>query len=253
MTLRKSYEDEVERFQHGGQTVVIFYDRDAENPRKNDGNLCRIVHWHREYICGDEQVNKDSYSSAQEVWEEIEQKVKDAGDEVIAFLPVWIYQHGSVNLRASKSRPGYPFNCQWDSGQVGWAYVTRKTAALVGCKPGESFTHDGKTTTYNEDFFLDAIVSEIEIFDKWGNGGFTGYTVFDRNGEPTDSSCWGFDDVDYCKKEAMSAAEYEEADEKRARKKFTKAAWKRAVAKGETEESYEAWLRAMRAQKGHAA
>ena len=243
------YENETERFEHDGMTVVLCSDPDAPSPRDSDGNLATIAHWHRHANVGDRRIEPVGLLS-------LVRKLKAEGDEVLAILPVWIYQHGSIALRAAPSRPGYPFNCQWDAGQVGWAYVTRRQAEAAGCKPGETHSYKDSAgehvVTYDKAFFQKAIADEVELFDLWANGGFSGYMVVDKHGDVVDS-CWGFDDRAYCRRQATEAAVGMAAREKKARKEFPRAAWKRAVASGATELGYEDWLRAQRAQKGRAA
>ena len=207
--------NEIERFTHAGRTVVICADPEASSPRDNDGNLCRIVHWHRESACGDEDVSRQrvrgDFKSAEAVKEFIEERAKQAGDEVIAILPVWIYEHSGITLRASAERPGYPFTCPWDAGQVGWAYVTMSVALKAGCVPGKGWSYVDSADVkhvgvYDKAWFEKAITDEVALFDKWANGGFTGYVVLDEDGDHLDS-CWGYDDEDYCREEAKSAAE----------------------------------------------
>lgn len=243
------HENEFERFAHAGHTVVLCYDPDALSPRDNDGNLSRIVHWHNRYVCGDERLNRGDFGSP----EEIREKIEAGTGEILAILPVWLYDHSGTVLKASKASP---FSDRWDSGQVGWAYVTRSAAEVAGCTPGKSYTYEddkgSHTVTYDEAFFVEAIVDEVELFDRWSNGRFVGFIVEDKDGDEVES-CWGFDDPDYARKEAKDAAEHAQKKDKEARRKFTKKAWKAAVAEGATEDGYEAWLKERRTQKGKAA
>jgi len=201
----RHHEGEFERFSHAGRTVVLCRDPDAESPRDNDGNLCVIACWHRQYELGDRQLrpgNGVDYSDRQEMVASLEA----GGDQVLCILPVWIYDHSGIFLRAAAERPGYPFDCRWDAGQVGWAYVFKSTAVKVGCEPGKSWERDGQTVTYDQAEYERQIAAEVDLYDRWGRGEFSGYLVEDEDGDVLES-CWGFDDEEYCREQAREAAE----------------------------------------------
>ncbi len=193
------HEGEFERFEHAGRQVVLCYDSDAQSPRDNDGCLCVMACWHRRSNLGDRQINPVSNRDA------FVADLESGGDKVLAIVPIWIYQHSGIFLKAQAERPGYPFTCQWDSGQVGWAYVMESRAKELECV-GTHTTHDGKTITWDQARYETDITMEVDVYDRWGRGEFAGYIVEDEDGDQLDS-CWGFDDVDYCREEAKSAAE----------------------------------------------
>lgn len=76
------------------------------NPRDND-NLGTMVCWHRNYSLGD----KHQYVQPKDFQENTE------GLEKI-ILPLNLYDHSGLSMSTSE------FNDSWDSGQVGWIYVT---------------------------------------------------------------------------------------------------------------------------------
>lgn len=204
------HEGEFERFTHAGRTVVLCFDPEASSPRDNDGNLATIACWHQQVDLGDRKLSPADGAD----WRDRKATVaalEAGGDKVLAILPVWIYQHSGIFLRAAAERPGYPFDCKWDAGQVGWAYVLKSTALKVGCKPGKRWSYvngagERRSGAYNEAYFVEAIMQEVDVYDRWGRGEFAGYIVEDEDGDQLDS-CWGFDDVDYCRQEAKNAAE----------------------------------------------
>lgn len=101
------------------------------------------------------------------------------------------YEHSGVAYSISK---GYPFNDRWDAGQVG--YILIKRSAFRGEKRRQEVAE-----------------SWCKAITTWCNGWYYGFVVEDSDGEHIDS-CWGFDDFEYCKKEATGIAEHE--NEKRA-------------------------------------
>ena len=45
----------------------------------------------------------------------------------ITVYNLYMYEHGRISLSIDESRP-YPFNCRWDSGQLGYLYVLHNEA-----------------------------------------------------------------------------------------------------------------------------
>lgn len=94
-------------------TVVIESDYNGDfNPRQDD-NLGVILYAHRTYVLGDETFDVDSYDS----WEEV-RKGELEKDAVV--LPVYAYEHSDFSISTT------PFSCPFDSGQVGFVYVTKE-------------------------------------------------------------------------------------------------------------------------------
>lgn len=240
--------NDVESFQHAGLKVRIVYDEDAPSPRECD-NLCVMVCWHDQANLGDVQRNRHREDCSAKA---IIREVRQSGDKVVAMLPLYLYQHSGMTIRTT------PFGDRWDSGQVGWAYITREGAKKMGCVGVRHEYKDGKTVeagTWDKAALEDAIRGEVANYDEYITGECYGYIVEDKDGdEVDDGSCWGFvGDLDYVRKEAKERAEYAAAADKKSRKAFTKAKWKADVAAGKTDEGYEAWLKDKRAQKGRAA
>jgi hypothetical protein len=176
--------DAIETFKCNGFTVKIYPDRDAPSPREWD-NISVIACWHRSLRLGDRQIQGTASDRDRASF------VAELGERVLAILPVWIYQHGDVALAACNDNP---FSCRFDSGQVGWAYVTESSAKKVGC--------EGLT----EGTYLEYIRQEVADYDRWGRGLFCGFVVEDEDGDEVES-CWNFDDVDYCRTQARAAAD----------------------------------------------
>ena len=111
--------------------------------------------------------------------------------------PLYLYDHGGITISAGA------FACQWDSGQVGWQYITE--AAIAENWPKERPTDDMLRA------YMDAT---LETYDDYLTGNVHGYIVergeryvdtraFPHLGEDNtresqgiewehEDSCWGF-------------------------------------------------------------
>lgn len=101
-------EEPVKEYTMGDEVLKIFVDEHAENPREWE-NLAVMVCWHRRYNLGDKHYFKDP--------DDFKKKVKEK-DNII--LPLYLYDHSGITISTS------PFGCQWDSGQVGFIYCSKK-------------------------------------------------------------------------------------------------------------------------------
>jgi hypothetical protein len=187
--------DAVETFTHGNRQVEIHFDPDPISPREND-NLVVLACWHRNLRLGDRQL----FGRVSE--EVIRAEVAEESDEVLAILPLYLYQHSGVTMRTT------PFGDRWDSGQVGWAYVTKSGAEKMGCV-GERHDRDGKVIgMWDREALEESIRGEVKEYDDFLTGQVFGYIIRGIDGEEIDS-CWGFvGDMDYVRAEAKSAAEH---------------------------------------------
>lgn len=187
---------ETEKFKHNGFTVTIYIDPDPPNPRTDYDNYTVLACWHRREHLGDRQIegmNETLFRASLEI----------AGEEVLALVPLYLYQHSGMTMRCE------PFSCPWDSGQVGWGYVTRAAAEKIGCIPGQKYKdQDGSEKTYDTAFFEDAIRQDVKYYDAFLTGECFGYEITDEDDGDHIDSCWGFlGDVDDVRKEAASAAD----------------------------------------------
>lgn len=162
-------------------TLRIEHDTDPESPRDWD-NLGTMVCWHRRYKLGDEQPNcrPDEFEIP-----------KGA-----IYLPLYLYDHSGITMNT------IGFSCPWDSGQVGWIYVTRE-------KVLEEYGWDRLTATGRKQIET-YLRSEVETYDQYLQGDVWGYVIEDEDGEQVDS-CWGFYGREYAEQEAATALEYQQS------------------------------------------
>jgi hypothetical protein len=96
-----------------GKVVKVYqedYIEDFHNPREWD-NLGTMAFFHKRYILGD----KHDFAMPDDLQEFL------SANKVIK-LPVYIYDHSGIGISTDNSR--YPFNCPWDSGMLGYIFVT---------------------------------------------------------------------------------------------------------------------------------
>lgn len=94
-----------------GKEVKIYADEIPEDPREWD-NLGTMAFFHRRYNLGDKH---DFYNP--------DELIEFLNEENTVELPVYMYDHSGIGLSTDNSR--YPFNCPWDSGMLGYIYITR--------------------------------------------------------------------------------------------------------------------------------
>lgn len=147
-----------------GIEVGIFRDDDPfPSPRSWD-NLGTMVCFHSKYDLGDEH----EFDSPDEFQEAIEK------DWIIK--KIYLYDHSGITISSK------PFQSHWDSGQVGWIYVTMDKAKEVF--PGIEDEEELVAKTRN------ALENEIEYYDMYLTGDVYGYMI--KVFDDYVGGCWGF-------------------------------------------------------------
>ena len=173
------------------KTVKIKQDSFLSSPRESMDNLGTIVYKHSRYILGDESISDPNvwlsskldinifkYGTQQEILEYLIGKF----EEKYIVLPVYLYDHSGITISTT------PFSCRWDSGQVGYIYVSKEDV----CKEYSVKRISPKI----RETVLRVLNAEIEMLDYHLRGDVYGYEIVDENGEVEDS-CWGFYGTDW--------------------------------------------------------
>jgi hypothetical protein len=95
-----------------------------DNPRDCDWqeNDTKMVCFHPQYKLGDKHsYRQEDYES----WEELENAIMQK-ENVAKISPLYLYDHGAITIRTR------PFSCSWDSGQVGFVYITQQSSIDCG-------------------------------------------------------------------------------------------------------------------------
>jgi hypothetical protein len=122
-----------------GRVLEIYQDDCPESPREFWDNLGTMVCWHRRYNLGDKQADP----------EEAAEMVKGA-----VCLPLYLYDHSGITMRCA------PFSCPWDSGQVGWIFVSKERIRQEFGKCGKSEIEKAK----------EILRGEVETYDLYLTG-----------------------------------------------------------------------------------
>jgi len=126
----------LDTIEYKGCAIKVYPDVDVENPR-NDDNLGTMVCFHKRHLLGDE--NHGYTSNDYHGWDEVEAAIqKDEAGAII--LPLYLYDHSGITMRTT------PFDCHWDSGQVGLIFVSKKKARA---EFGEVDRQDHETSRRN--------------------------------------------------------------------------------------------------------
>lgn len=194
--------------------LTIFHDDDAQSPREWD-NLGTMVCWHRRYCLGDEHyftskdeflfslleetvgdtdraericeniknsIDREVYRSYGAYSEAVDDKLLDIIKQKFIILPLYLYDHSGITMNTSG------FNCPWDSGQVGWIYISKeKVRQEYGVK---------RITKKIRDRVIAALKAEVETYSQWLEGNVFGFVLKNAEGNEVDS-CWGFYGTDW--------------------------------------------------------
>lgn len=152
----------------------IIRDTDAESPRDDD-NVGTMHCGHQRYTLGDKDAPTPFVDD--------DYRAKVQRPDVLTYLPIYMYDHSGLAFSHT------PFHCPWDSGLLGWHYVTREKAA------------EAWPSVTDEDELIERAVAcmntELEAYGHFISGEVYGYQVINEDGEEIDS-CWGFigDDIE---------------------------------------------------------
>ena len=178
--------------------IRIEQDDNYESPREWD-NLGTMVCFHRRYDLGDKhEYRSDDYSG----WDELEKELVKEEDAVV-ILPLFLYDHGGITMNVGG------FECPWDSGQVGFIFVSR-----------EKILQEWERKILSKKLLKrveEVLRGEVKTYDQYLTGDVWGYIIEDDDGEHLDS-CWGFYGHDYCEQEAQEALAYLQREEDEAMK-----------------------------------
>jgi hypothetical protein len=169
--------------------VRIVVDSCPENPRKWD-NLGTMVCAHRRYSLGDDNGLDNAKAFVRQHlsdelctrngWDldhvpDLERAIEHTGQAVL--LPLYLYDHSGLTMKTTS------FSCPWDSGQVGFIFVSKATL-----RQEYGYT---RLSSKRVSHVVDALKGEVEVYDQYISNDVWGFEVIGDNGDEVDS-CWGF-------------------------------------------------------------
>lgn len=185
----------LETKEYKGLTITTSIDEYPENPRNYD-NLGTMVCFHNRYNLGDNTHNykKEDYTS----WDELEKDIlKQEGACVI--YPVYMYDHSGLAFSFSSfyNAPLPQFHAQFDSGQIGFMFVSKKKIRKEYGKAGKVEIEKAQ----------DVLLAELEAFQRYVSGDVYYFTIEDENDDIVDS-CGGFNSEEDALEEAKLSVDY---------------------------------------------
>jgi len=92
--------------------IIISYDDFDDNPRDMNENLGIMACFHRRYEIGDPTHRDENPLEFQE-W-------VTTNKSIAKYFPIYLYDHSGLTISTQ------PFNDRWDSGLLGYIYVTKE-------------------------------------------------------------------------------------------------------------------------------
>jgi hypothetical protein len=96
-------------------SIRLIRSEDPINPREDGDSFGKMVCFHGRYRLGD----KHQYRTPEEFHNSEEFK------KAFVKLPLYLYDHSGITMRT------YPYDCPWDSGQVGYIIATMEQYRLM--------------------------------------------------------------------------------------------------------------------------
>jgi len=203
-----------------GHTIKIIADDCPESPREWD-NLGTMICFHSRYDLGDSKESKhyndsedffaelagvdyhefyNKYDkgfaipgSSKDVYKEVMNKLSKLAHERNIILPIYLYDHSGITMSTGR------FSCPWDSGQVGWIYVSKEDV-----RKEYKWKNLTKERIATIEKYLEG---EVETYDQFLTGEVYGWKVVE-----TGESVWGYygdEGIEDAISEAKSSIDWE--------------------------------------------
>lgn len=168
-----------------GYIINIYFDSGYESPREWS-NVGHMVYFHSRYNLGD----KHDFTV-----EGIKDFIKRKN---VISLPLYLYDHSGITMNTTG------FHCPWDSGQVGYIYITHEDIK-------REFTGVKSITKRVVERAIKVLKGEVKTYDDYLTGNVFGFEIVKKTtcehceaeDEKQIDSCWGYygDYDDYMLKE----------------------------------------------------
>jgi len=174
-----------------GNVLKIYADENAESPRDWD-NLNTMVCFHNRYNLGDKPekhgYRKGDYGS----WEELAQAIIKQENPVV-ILPLYLYDHSGLRMKVGSFSGLLPaFHAEFDSGQVGFIFASRKAVL-------DNWSIK-RVSPKRKEQVEKMLREQVEEYDQYLRGDVYGFRVVKpvkceecgNEEEEVVESCWGF-------------------------------------------------------------
>lgn len=163
--------------------IRIVDDEFPMNPRE-DTEHNHMVCFHGRYNLGDTDkslgYSKRELEDRTNGWGTLKKILRKEHDAVV-ILPLYLYDHGGLTMNTTG------FSCPWDSGQVGFIYVTKEDI--------KALFSDWKSVTPKRKAQIEKqLVASVEEYDSYIRGEAYGYVLE----ELTCEKCGTWEEIDSC-------------------------------------------------------
>jgi|694.fasta_scaffold86100_11 hypothetical protein len=133
--------------------LIVEQDINPLNPRVDFDNITTMVCFHKRYTLGDVNDLKSEYFDG---WNQLKEFL-ESDNNIIAIKPLYLYDHSGITISTT------PFSCRWDSGQIGFVYVTQEALDREGI-------HENKAS--------EIIDNEVALYDSYLTGEVYKFTLY---------------------------------------------------------------------------
>jgi hypothetical protein len=153
--------------------IKIYQDSDYDDPR-NWTNCGKMFCMHKRYDLPNET---DMRATQYDSWEAYEKEIETKYKAKI-ILPLYMYDHSGITISTK------PFNDMWDSGQIGFIFITEESIEKNKLNLKEA---------------KERLLYEVKIYDDYLTGQVYGYSMINletcdkcnHTEEKIIDSCWG--------------------------------------------------------------
>lgn len=192
-----------------GYTIKLEHDDLDDSPRDWD-NLGRMLCFHGRYDLGDKHdVTSDDFTG----WKEVETYLKNKLYAVV-IAPLYLYDHSGLRIKIGSFHGLLPQgHAEFDSGQIGFIYITKDDLKKEFNKQRISKKLLAKAEKILE--------SEVEVYDQYVSGDVYYFSIEDEEGNHIDS-LGGLYGYEYALEQAQEAIDYHIESERKTKQAKTK-------------------------------
>lgn len=189
----------LETIEYKGFNIKVYPDECAESPREWGSSFTIAAKC--EYRIDNETIDDPidylfyqmSFSEEQKDWwlqrhnynynHELLNELLTQFSRTHIWLNVYMYEHGNVAFSCNS------FSCRWDSGQVGWIYISKEDAR-------KEWGWDRITNERLNDVYK-WMEGEVEVYSQYASGSVYYYDIENSNEEDIGECCGGFYGYDH--------------------------------------------------------
>ena len=151
----------IEEETYKGHNIIVGWDEFADendNPRNWDGNLTTMACFHTRYTLGDQ--DHGYCSEDYDGWNEMELSIL-RNEDILIMQELHMYDHSGITISTNSCEHGW-YHAAWDSGQIGFVYITRQSVMKV--------MNWKRISQKRRKWLIDQLLMEVKIYDQYLRG-----------------------------------------------------------------------------------